>query len=86
MKIRVIHRLAPYWRDLGDILEFGAEMEAIERRHNGDPKDCCRAIFQHWLSGNGVRPCSWRKLIELLDDIDQVVLAQEILSALSTLV
>ena len=35
-------------------------------------------MFRHWLNGNGVRPCSWRKLIELLEDCDHEVLAKEI--------
>ena len=86
-KIRIISWLAPHWRDLGYIMNFdptGSEIETIEQKYRGDPKDCCRAVFQHWLNGNGVRPCSWGTLIDLLDDIDQVVLAQEIQSALST--
>ena len=63
--------------------QTGSEVETIERKYRSDPKDCCCAMFQHWLNGNGVSPCSWRKLIELLDDLDQEVLAQEIQSALS---
>ena len=86
-KIRIISRLAPHWNDLGDLMNFdqtGSEIETIEQKYRGDPKDCCRAIFKHWLDGNGVIPCSWHGLIELLDDLDQEVLAQEIQSALST--
>ena len=85
-KIRIISRLAPHWRDLGYIMNFdptGAEIESIDQKYRGDPKDCCRAMFQHWLSGNGVRPCSWGTLIELLEDCDQQALLEEIQSALS---
>jgi hypothetical protein len=63
--------------------DTGAEIEAIELKYRGDPKDCCRAMFQHWLNGNGVRPCSWGTLIELLEDCDQQALLEEIQSALS---
>ena len=85
-KIRIILRLAPHWRDLGYIMNFdntGAEIETIEQKYRGDPKDCCRAMFQHWLNGNGIRPCSWGTLIELLEDCDQEALIEEIQSALS---
>ena len=61
----------------------GAEIRSIEQKYRGDPKDCCRAMFEHWLSGNGVRPCSWGTLIELLEDCDQQALLEEIQSALS---
>jgi hypothetical protein len=85
-KIRIISWLAPRWRDLGYMMNFddtGAKVEAIEQKYRGDPEDCCRAMFQHWLNGNGVRPCSWGTLIELLEDCDQQALLKEIQSALS---
>ena len=87
-KVRIISRLAPSWRNLGYIMNFdstGAKIESIEKKYRGDPEDCCRAMFQHWLSGNGVRPCSWGTLIELLEDCDQQALLEEIQSALSAL-
>ena len=86
-KIKIISQLAPHWRDLGYIMNFdptGAEIEAIEQKYRGDPKECCRAMFQHWLNGNGVRPCLWGTLIELLEDCDQQALLEEIQSALSS--
>ena len=84
-KIKIIERVAPFWQRLGDQLDFdenGSKLETINADHTTS-KACCRAMFRHWLSGNGVTPCSWRTLIDLLDDLDEVVLAQEIQSALS---
>ena len=75
---------------MGDLLEFdgsGAKLSSIEDKYRGNHEDCCRAMFQHWLNGNGVRPCSWCKLIELLRVCDQEELSQlaeEIEVALST--
>ena len=86
-KIQIIKRMAPFWRDLGFLMDFdesGTELATIDSKHRGDPKECCRAVFQHWVNGNGVRPCSWRKLIELINDCDQEVLAEEIQTALSS--
>ena len=68
-----------------DFDDSGTQLDIIDTKHHGDPEACCEAMFQHWLKGNGVKPCSWRKLIELIDDCDQEVLAQDIQSALSAL-
>ena len=85
-KIKIINRVAPFWHELGILMNFdksGTEINTIDRKYRGDPKDCCRAMFQHWLNGNGVKPCSWHKLIELIDDCDQEALAKEIKTAFS---
>ena len=84
-KIQIIKRLAPNWRGLGILLDFdetGTQLDVIEKAHPMDPVGCCQAMFQHWVKGNGVRPCSWNTLIELLDDCDQQALAKEIQEAL----
>ena len=83
--IKVIKRVAPFWQRLGDQLDFdenGSKLATINADHTTS-EACCRAMFRHWLSGNGVTPCSWGTLVDLLDDLDEVVLAQEIQSALS---
>ena len=85
-KIQIIKTLAPDWNDLGDLLDFdqsGTELGNIEEAHSTD-KARCKAMFQHWLNGNGVRPCSWRKLIQLLEDCDQEALAKEIQDVLTS--
>ena len=84
-KIKIIERVAPFWQSLGDQLDFdesGSKLSLIKADHSTS-EACCRAMFQHWLNGNGVSPCSWHTLIELLDDLDQEVLAQEIRNAVS---
>ena len=86
-KIKIIERVAPFWRRLGDQLDFdggGSKLALIEAKHPMNPEACSRAMFQHWLNGNGVTPCSWRMLIELIDDLDEVVLARDIQTALLT--
>ena len=86
-KIKIIESVAPLWQSLGDQLEFdscGSKLGLIKATHPTDPKACCRDMFQHWLNGNGVRPCSWRKLIELLEDCDLDDLAAEVRSACSS--
>lgn len=85
-KIRIIKSVAPFWHQLGLLMDFdntGTQLEIIAKQHPMDPEACCLAVFQHWMKGNGVKPCSWRKLIELIDDCGQEVLAEEIQAALS---
>ena len=85
-KIQIIRTLAPDWNELGILLDFdqdGTELDNIEKLYSTD-KARCKAMFQHWLKGNGVRPCSWRKLIQLLEDCDQETLAKEIQDALTS--
>ena len=75
------------WQTLGDQLDFdesGSKLELIKAEHPTNPEACCRTMFQHWVNGNGIRPCSWRMLIELLKDCNQQVFAEEIQSALSS--
>ena len=84
-KIQVIKRVSPAWYDLGSLMDFdesGTKLEIIRESYHNNPVTCCRAMFQHWLNGNGRKPTSWRTLIELLEDSDQKVLAGEIRNAL----
>ena len=80
-KIQVIKRLAAHWRQIGDLMDFdetGLQLDIIREKYPRDPELCCREMFQYWLKGNGVKPQTWCKLIELIDDCDQEVLAEEL--------
>ena len=77
--------MADIWEDVCAQLNFdedGTQLSIIDREHPKDLKGCCRAMFKHWLNGNGL-PCTWRTLVELLRDLDRKNLAKEIESALS---
>jgi hypothetical protein len=85
-KIRIIETVAPKWKALGIQLEFdefASKLSTIKANNSNDTEECCSEMFQHWLKGNGVRPCSWRKLIELLEDCDFEVLAGQVNSVFS---
>ena len=86
-KIKIIPTVASRWQELGDQMEFdksGGELKRIKEKHQGDVKECCRAMFQHWINGNGIRPCSWNKLIEILEDCEFEELALDLQSAFKT--
>ena len=78
-------KVSPGWYDLGVLMDFddsGTKLDIIRESYHNNPVSCCRAMFQHWLNGNGRKPTSWRTLIELLEDSDQTVLAGEVRNAL----
>ena len=84
-KVQIIRHLAPEWKDFGIYLDFDADGRTLdlieaEQKMNG-PVACCRAMFQHWLAGNGVH-ATWDTLIELLQDAEQSHLAQQIKAVL----
>ena len=84
-KIHVIKSLATNWRSVGILLDFdadGTELDIIEKDHSSSVARC-QAMFQHWLKGNGLEPCSWRTLIGVLEDCDQEDLAKDIQRAFS---
>lgn len=85
-KINVIKKISSKWIEFGDVLEFSDDsinFDSIKEKCGNDPEKCCREIFDFWIKGNGVQPCTWGKLIELLDMIDESNLAEEIKNALS---
>lgn len=86
-RIKIIATVCSSWQDLGaqmEFDEFGTKLDAIKAKHSNDPESCCREMFQHWLRGNGIRPCSWRKLIELLQDCDFEHLADQVKSVFTS--
>ena len=86
-KITIIKRVAPSWRDIGDLLDFDAKGDTItkieaDEGHKG-VESCCRCMFQHWLEGNGVQPPSWATLLEILEDCHFNALAAQVKNILS---
>ena len=87
-KVEIIKSVTPKWRDFGSLLDFdeaGTHLELLEAQYAGrNTVDCCRAMFQHWLQGNGVE-ATWDKLVELLTDSQMSTLASDVEEILKTL-
>ena len=60
----------------------GSKVELIMAENPNDPAARCRAVFLHWLNGNGVQPQKWWKLTELIADCYSDEFADEIRNAL----
>ena len=86
-KIKIIDTIASEWMTLGDLLAFddcSKKLNSIKQECSSVPNRCCREMFQCWIAGEGVQPCTWQKLIELISDCGEIVLAEQIKSALSS--
>ena len=80
-RVKIVETVAKDWRKVGCQLNFdrvGNQLDIIERQKSNNPVACCEAMFQHWLNGNGVKPVTWRTLIDILKDCEHVVLAQQV--------
>jgi len=50
------------------------------------PRECCTALLKDWIStDNGVKPKTWRKLIEVLSEMDEMEsVVEEIIKGLTS--
>ena len=84
-RVNIIHQVAPQWQDFATNLDFdpnGNTMKVIDRKHHGDPEDCCREMMQTWLKGKGRQPATFELLMEILKECDLIVLAEQVEDAI----
>ena len=81
-KIEIVKTVASQWRDIGDLLDFDASGETLQKIQADEGQrgveSCCRSMFQHWLQGNGMQPASWATLLEILADSQFAALGADI--------
>ena len=82
-KVAVIRSVAPWWKDIGKHLGYSEPiLNAIKKRECGKGDEaCCEALFQLWLEGN---EASWYLLLDALESVKFIDLAQDIRSCLPT--
>ena len=69
---------------MGRLLGMGAaELSAISLKNHENPEPCCTDVVTKWLEdGSPHYPLTWEGVFELLDDIDEAILASELQNAL----
>lgn len=80
-KINVIKLMASHWKEFGTLLDFddsGATLANIEWKRHFDPEACCQEMMERWLKGKGRQPASRELLVELLQDCELTVLAEQV--------
>jgi len=77
IKKYVIPKIAAWWKDVADFLEYKIEtIKLIEQKHPRDSEQCCDSLFRDWLSSShGVGPKTWTTLLERLKEIEQMAVA-----------
>ena len=70
----VVPKVSAEWEDIAYALQYDiATVEQISKKHNEDPKKCCKELFKNWLiSNNGVKPKNWQTLLDKLKEIDDL--------------
>jgi hypothetical protein len=80
-KLRIIQEASHAWRDIASLISNDAhQINVLEERHRGDPKECLRQVFIHNFIDKKPHKYSqdWNGLIELLDDVGLETVAKEV--------
>ena len=84
-RVNIIDQVAPHWRDFATNLDFdpsGNTMQIIDQRNRGDPNACCREMMQMWLQGRGRQPATLKLLVDILEECNLIVLAEQVNEAI----
>ena len=82
-RVEIIKSVAAKWKEIGVFLKFdvnGSQLTNIDSQYahaSHSPVEPCRAMFMHWLEGNGVK-ATWENLLEVLRDSDKKLLADKV--------
>ena len=73
----IVPKVSAYWHVELIYLEYGiAFKKELDKKHKGDPRQCCAALFEDWItSSRGVGPKTCTKLLEVLDQVPELVSA-----------
>ena len=79
--INIIARIGDQYRKLGEHLlldDNGEKTTAIKREYGNDLCLINYEIFNRWLQGEGKIPITWKSLIEVLETIGLIQLAEDV--------
>ena len=78
----VIPKIKFEWENFAYSMGYEPDtVNAIEKECNGKLEDCCKKLFQDWLTtGHGRTPKTWQTVIERIKDVDSLVAAAENIS------
>jgi len=81
----VIPRIKSVWHNVAICLHFTAEdCDSIDKKYSRDIKKCCQELFKLWLTADkGVKPITWQKLLEVLEQLDMMAVAERIKAELN---
>ena len=70
----VIPKVSAHWKKVLANLEFSLHVkDEIEKKHKGNPNECCEDLFERWISSNqGIGPKTYAKLLDVLKEIKEI--------------
>ena len=70
----VIPRVSSEWEEMAYALQYKVPaVRSIRSNQKGDLKQCCKELFEDWLStNNGAKPKTWRTLLSKLEKVDSL--------------
>ena len=73
----VVPKVSALWKDVAYALHYKVStVKSINSNHSGNPTQCCRELFEDWLStSNGATPKTWRTLLYSLKEIEELAAA-----------
>ena len=83
----VVPRITTEWEDVAYALDYDIyTVEYIKCRNHNDPRECCKDLFENWLTtNNGAKPKTWSTLLEKVGEVNELALARkEIIKDLET--
>ena len=82
-KINIAHEIGSKFTEFGILLlndGTGERVKEIAEKHDSD-NDRNLEILRQWINGNGTKPITWATLVDVLEDLDLVTLAEDIRSS-----
>ena len=70
----IVSKVSAYWHVVLIHLEYDvAFKKELEKKHKGDPQQCCTALFEDWItSSRGVGPKTYNKLLEVFSQTPDI--------------
>ena len=85
-RIRIISAARHKWKDIASLIcDSANKITELKEKHQNDPNDCLRDVFVHNFINKKPQKYSqdWSGLIELLNDVELEIVAEEVEYALS---
>ena len=75
-----MERISYRWRIIGQLIGLPfSKLESVAKEHHHKPEDCCQSVLAYWLMKPPPDyPSTWQGLIELLEDCQMLVLADDL--------
>ena len=88
--MRILDKVCNSWKDIAELIGLeSSRIKAIETVRLLDPKECCRDVFNDWLTqgkGKGNYEANLEGLQSLMEDIKHGTLAKKLKDALPCMV